>query len=52
VIFSVPDDGWQAALDAICAADPYVLGGVAQYEILGWRPIFGEAALTSTTLQA
>ena len=45
VIFSVPDEGWQVAVDAITAADPYVAGGVAQYEVLGWKPIFGEATL-------
>ena len=45
MIFSVPDDAWQTVNDAICAADPYVIGGVAQYEILGWKPIFGEGAL-------
>lgn len=45
VIFSVPDEGSQATLDALVAADPYVIGGVAQYEVLGWNPIFGEEKL-------
>jgi uncharacterized protein YciI len=45
IVFSVPDDGWQDALDKIIAEDPYVVNGVAQYEMLGWKPIFGAERL-------
>lgn len=45
VIFSVSDEGGQAMLDALVAADPYVTSGVAQYEVLGWNPIFDEERL-------
>ena len=45
VIFSVSDDGAQVTLDALVAKDPYVIGGVAQYEVLAWTPLFGEERL-------
>ena len=45
ILFSVRDDGWQEALDSIIAADPYVVNGMAQYELLGWKPIYGEERL-------
>lgn len=45
VIFSVADDGAQAAVDALVAADPYVISGVAQYEVQFWTPLFGGVRL-------
>jgi uncharacterized protein YciI len=45
VILRVPDEGWAAALDAIRAGDPFVKGGVAQWELLGWNPVIGNEGL-------
>lgn len=41
IIFRVPDDDPQTALDRVRDADPYVIAGVAQYEMLIWNPIIG-----------
>ena len=38
----VPDENAQKACDAIRDADPYVTGGVVQYEILLWNPVIGK----------
>lgn len=40
-IFRVPDESAQAAIDKIRDEDPYIIAGVAQYEILFWNPIIG-----------
>jgi uncharacterized protein YciI len=44
-LLRVPDDNPQAALDAIRDADPYYLGGVAQYELLPWNVVIGKEDL-------
>jgi uncharacterized protein YciI len=41
VLFHVPDEDAQLTLDRIRDEDPYVTAGVAQYEILPWKPIIG-----------
>jgi uncharacterized protein YciI len=41
ILFRVPEDDPHTALDRIRDADPYIVAGVAQYEILVWNPIIG-----------
>jgi uncharacterized protein YciI len=36
LLVRVPDDDVHAALDAIRDGDPYVMAGVAQYELIPW----------------
>ncbi len=45
VILRVPDEGWAAKLEAIRDADPFVRGGTAQWELLGWNPVIGKEGL-------
>jgi len=45
VILRVPDEGWAAKVDAIRDGDPFVKGGIAQWELLGWNPVIGREAL-------
>jgi uncharacterized protein YciI len=45
LLLRVPDEGPQAALDAIRDGDPYVASGVAQYELLCWNPVIGREGL-------
>lgn len=45
VILRVPDENWAAKLDAIREGDPFVKGGVAQWELLGWNPVIGKEGL-------
>ena len=44
-LLRVPDDNPQAALDAIRDADPFYQAGVAQYEMLPWKPVIGKEDL-------
>ena len=46
LLLRVPDDDdVHAALDRVRDGDPYVRAGVAQYELLPWRPGLGVEAL-------
>ena len=45
LLLRVPDEGADAALNAVRDGDPFVQQGVAQYELLGWAPIIGKDAL-------
>ena len=45
LLLRVPDDDVHAALDRVRDGDPYVQAGVAQYELLPWRPGLGAEAL-------
>ena len=45
LLLRVPDDDVHAALDRVRDGDPYVQAGVAQYELLPWRPGLGVEAL-------
>ena len=45
LLLRVPDDDAHAALDRVRDGDPYVQAGVAQYELLPWRPGMGVEAL-------
>jgi len=45
VILRVPDEGWAAKVDAIRDGDPFVKGGIAQWELLGWNPVIGKDGL-------
>ena len=47
LLLRVGDDGAAAALDAVRDGDPFVMEGVAQYEILPWRITIGAEALDS-----
>jgi uncharacterized protein YciI len=40
-LLRVPDDDPQAALDRVRDNDPFVRAGVAQYEVLVWKPAIG-----------
>jgi uncharacterized protein YciI len=37
LLLRVPDEGVEAALDAVRDGDPYWKAGVAQYELLAWN---------------
>lgn len=41
LLLRVPDDDHLAALDRVRDGDPFVREGVAQYELLPWRPNIG-----------
>jgi uncharacterized protein YciI len=45
ILLRVPDQGADAALDAVRDGDPFVKAGVAQYELLPWAPVIGKEAL-------
>jgi uncharacterized protein YciI len=45
ILLRVPDDGALAALDAVRDGDPYIKAGIAQYEILPWKPGIGAESL-------
>jgi uncharacterized protein YciI len=40
-LLRVADDD-PKALDAVRDNDPFVLNGVAQYELIGWNPVIGK----------
>ncbi|MGQ0735944.1 MAG: YciI family protein [Acidobacteriota bacterium] len=44
-LLRVPDEDWQAALDAVRDKDPYYTAGVAQYELIGWNVVVGKEDL-------
>ena len=41
LLLRVPDAGADAALSTIRDGDPYVKAGLAQYELLPWKPVLG-----------
>jgi uncharacterized protein YciI len=41
LLLRVGDDDFKA-LDAVRDSDPFVLNGIAQYELLGWAPVIGK----------
>lgn len=45
LLLRVPDEGAQAALDAIRDGDPFTRTGCAQYELLPWMPVIGKEGL-------
>ena len=45
LLLRVPDQGVEAALDAVRDGDPYWQAGVAQYELLAWNVRTGRADL-------
>ena len=45
LLLRVPDEGVEAALDAVRDGDPYWKTGVAQYELLAWNVRTGRADL-------
>ncbi len=45
ILLRVPDEGALAALDAVRDGDPYIKAGIAQYEILPWKPGIGAESL-------
>lgn len=47
LLVRVPDDSFQAALDAVRDHDPYWIAGVAQYELLPWNVMTGREDLDS-----
>jgi uncharacterized protein YciI len=40
-LLRIPDEQPQAALDVIRDGDPFYQQGVAQYELLPWKPVIG-----------
>jgi uncharacterized protein YciI len=44
-LLRVPDDNVGSTLDAIRDNDPFVIAGVAQYEMLCWAPVIGKDKL-------
>lgn len=45
LLLRVPDEGSAAALDAIRDGDPFIVHGMAQYELLPWSPVIGKEDL-------
>jgi uncharacterized protein YciI len=45
LLLRVPDGDVLGALDAIRDGDPFTQRGVAQYELLPWAPVIGNAEL-------
>jgi uncharacterized protein YciI len=45
LLLRLPDEGVEAALDAVRDGDPYWKAGVAQYELLAWNVRTGRADL-------
>ncbi len=45
LLLRVADEGFLAALDAIRDGDPFVVQGVAQYELIPWRVGIGVEGL-------
>ena len=45
LLLRVPDEGYLAALDRVRDDDPFTKTGMAQYELLPWRPTIGVEAL-------
>jgi uncharacterized protein YciI len=45
LLLRVPDDAVQATLDRIREGDPFILAGVAQYEVWPWLPNIGKENL-------
>ena len=41
LLLRVPDDDHVRALDQVRDGDPFVKKGMAQYELLPWRPVIG-----------
>ena len=49
LLLRVADDDAAAALDAVRDGDPYTRLGIAQYELLPWKPVIGTEGLDSLT---
>lgn len=45
LLLRVPDEDAAAALDRIRDEDPFTRTGMAQYELLPWKPVIGTEAL-------
>ena len=45
LLLRVPDQGADAALDAIRDGDPFTRAGLAQYELMPWAPVIGKEGL-------
>lgn len=45
LLFRVPDDNVNGALDRIRDNDPFVKQGLAQWELLVWNPVIGKEDL-------
>jgi uncharacterized protein YciI len=45
LLLRVPDEDFAAALDRVRDGDPFWQEGIAQYELLPWRPVMGIEAL-------
>lgn len=41
LLLRLPDDSFQAALDRVRDNDPFTKAGMAQYELMPWRPTIG-----------
>lgn len=45
LLLRVPDGAVEDSLDEVRDGDPFTRAGVAQYELLPWRPVLGLGAL-------
>jgi len=45
LLLRVDDENPQAALDRVRDGDPFTQMGIAQYELLQWKPVIGVEAL-------
>ena len=45
ILLRVPDDDSDAALTRVRDEDPFTREGLAQYELLPWKPVFGTEGL-------
>ncbi len=45
LLLRVPDDDAAAALDRVRDGDPFTSLGLAQYELMQWKPVIGLEAL-------
>jgi len=45
LLLRVPDGDVQQALTAVRDGDPFFRNGVANYELIAWKPVIGQEAL-------
>jgi len=45
MVLRLPDENTAAALDAVRDGDPFWQRGIAQYELLEWKPVIGVEGL-------
>jgi uncharacterized protein YciI len=45
LLLRVPEEGKEAALDAVRDGDPFWQRGIAQYELQHWNPVIGLAGI-------